>query len=1264
MDAFLFKPSKCFLEYTLPSPTLFFTYNIQTLSLSTFYRCFLLACSYPIPCETSTSSPDIQTLERKTKNGDTSRIISAVIRAASTGYINSSPMTMCSCLAGLCLYVDNLLLFKEIKEDAIQEIITTIKNMLLDLLPTDFSSSLMCCLLSFSYIIESLVGHVEGREMGKKDASFLITSVVEKLGFIAGFTPYRFLSCLQVDESQKNHRIFLFLRDSLQSVLSRWLSSSSSPHKHEASTVRLATYKFLAHTLAVMEIDDLRELFMQYDCNYFTYSATTTIDAFTNLAENTLSNGSKEHSPSALAWIFLSPFLETDAAVRTYAAKCFGKLLQIKSSSLIYAMFLCNKAGKSSSRQWSGSIESNEWGLWKNFYGGDRSKQKVAPENMTRRRRQKLKEAAIYRLFAFIDQQMYVHCGMQTSEFLTISINAQTPFPNGTTPKKDRRAHSSSINSTSSINSNITPPPKSSNPHSISYRENQRSAICALSSLCQYADVNTDDGAIIFQESLLRIVKLAQAQDSLRDVAFGEISRIHSIRPLHEVYSSSSLAKSFLSMLLLELIPFTSNETMHTFSSANTSLPYKELIIFIRSFLLPHQRSDMENVAEELVYLRSILPVVLPFFVVNEDYQSLLQFTLLRINFSKMFEKRSRRDSDLAVDLREETVKMCTERGIIEHILVSCLLHHSLSPFTFLRNTVFKHCSITLNTLMFRGDAVLKLLVWELGGANIVEGIHQENGAVIDSGICNEDYSVYESSEVLDALKKGALIRHQSDTQNKNETDLGDVETLTHMFENDKDSATRALVEWVNDSFMYLLVNVVALKQNASAVRPLQCLLSMLDYLKGKDSPQYLPQILSIVNTAMNLVYPYSSARLLAVKCLAKFVRVILANQIKTVGENLSIIIVSLFPVLNQTTDADKAKSEAVSLLESLVSGRVGNALAPFFQEFPFLPSIPELETVRLRLRSLGVEYDALLVHSHAPSTCTQASSQTALNDMDPEDNLGEQVNNAALYKCLLILAKLMRHESTSVRKAVIDHAINVLRNNRQDFAYLVESEEAAGMTFLTVLKEDGVRGFEVRQAEQLNRGGVVSLLFQTMLNRFVLEQDAECRISLATLAGELGAVDPNRLHLSDSRNDSCVNSYDTQLIGGRLRLSQPFSKSEICQYGLQLITSHLVPALKSAPTTHDQHKIAFAIQESLEFLNSTANLDAQGTNTDVLASTAGNNKGSSNKGNMSAWLQDALNKSGVLEIVEPFWSTSYKQVRNCREAFSGYSNLVSSMRY
>jgi len=254
-----------------------------------------------------------------------------------------------------------------------------------------------------------------------------------------------------------------------------------------------------------------------------------------------------------------------------------------------------------------------------------------------------------------------------------------------------------------------------------------------------------------------------------------------------------------------------------------------------------------------------------------------------------------------------------------------------------------------------------------------------------------------------------------------------------------------------------------------------------------------------------------------------------------------------------------------------------------------------------------------------------------------------------------------MQHESTSVRRAVIDHAVEVLRRNRRLFACLIESEEAAGMTFLTVLKEDGNEdncSNELRQDMRQNGGGVVSALMQTLLNRFILEQDAECRISLATLAGEIGAIDPNRLQLSDSPDESDASAGETQMISWRL--SQPPWKTEMHQYGLQLVTTHLVRALKSSPTTQDQHKIAFAIQECLSLLDSSALVVGQtDADFDRVATTTEDNKASNNRDNMSLWLHDALEKAGVLEIVEPFWKTSYKQV-----SIAGIMNVLCNCRH
>jgi hypothetical protein len=208
-----------------------------------------------------------------------------------------------------------------------------------------------------------------------------------------------------------------------------------------------------------------------------------------------------------------------------------------------------------------------------------------------------------------------------------------------------------------------------------------------------------------------------------------------------------------------------------------------------------------------------------------------------------------------------------------------------------------------------------------------------------------------------------------------------------------------------------------------------------------------------------------------------------------------------------------------------------------------------------------------------------------------------------------------------------------------------------AGKAFLTVVKEsegnekrvpDSKKGF------QRGGAGVLSLLVQTILNRFVLEQDTDCRISLATLAGEIGAIDPNALQINDTTHESRAVASDSEIISWNL--SQPPWKADLRQYCLQLITSYLVPALKSSPTTQDQHKVAFAIQECLTFLDSFEVIASEDNAIFERGAFCPNDiKAATNRGNMSTWIRTALNKAGVLEVVEPFWSTSYKQVRKPR---------------
>ena len=107
------------------------------------------------------------------------------------------------------------------------------------------------------------------------------------------------------------------------------------------------------------------------------------------------------------------------------------------------------------------------------------------------------------------------------------------------------------------------------------------------------------------------------------------------------------------------------------------------------------------------------------------------------------------------------------------------------------------------------------------------------------------------------------------------------------------------------------------------------------------------------------------------------------------------------------------------------------------------------------------------------------------------------------------------------------------------------------------------------------------------------------------------------------------------------------------------LISKQLVVALKSAQTSSDQHKIAFAIQQLLGLLNDAAKkgLLSDSTGTKVSAShqrlsgrlevdnddTRSTSLGT--KPRMEQALLAKLDDAMVLEIVEPFWFSEFHEV-------------------
>lgn len=224
----------------------------------------------------------------------------------------------------------------------------------------------------------------------------------------------------------------------------------------------------------------------------------------------------------------------------------------------------------------------------------------------------------------------------------------------------------------------------------------------------------------------------------------------------------------------------------------------------------------------------------------------------------------------------------------------------------------------------------------------------------------------------------------------------------------------------------------------------------------------------------------------------------------------------------------------------------------------------------------------------------------------------------------------MMSHENQNVRKVVITHMTDLIQANRDLFQGLIVNEELSSMHFLTVVHDAPSK---VKLFGELNTmpadeasisGGFVTKLLIRLLSRCVDESDPNIRDAIARCLGEVGAIDPNRLSKEIHSSQFAANSEGSD-DSVEWRLMNPPWKTNISAYQLRLVTGHLVSGLKSAPTTLDQHKISFAIQELLKILNIQL--------------------GGKNHSEMCPQLKDMLQKADVINIVEPFWTTNYKQV-------------------
>ena len=822
--------------------------------------------------------------------------------------------------------------------------------------------------------------------------------------------------------------------------------SKSSFGCDASSHVRFSSYKFFARAAMSCSIWDLRNteaycFFPQMRSSK--ERAEESMESITNHSLSTFHNenpkrdGISMPSIPPLVWIFYAAFVDPDKTVRQYAARNLGLILLGNESRLLFSLFLTK----------------TEWDYWENKH----DERKLATPLLTR-------------FFQEIETLMFKFCSVPPTQ-LSYTMG-------GGTAQTTTGASSNSTFSDSTTGSTIT---------------YQYSALCALSSLCEHADVNRITGALIFEGALRRIIRFwltkkrnnSPSIEKLSVLAFTELRRLHKIRPFSHMIVQRNT--SFLTSLFSEML-------MPSFAEGISGHPerFHHLHVFINDFIIQssHRKISDSFGVSALEYIEATLPIVVPALIIEKDFDTLRMttgFWLFLKSKKRREEKsgkigisptifRSRRLNTIGVKrLSEDTKHMCISPRLLQHIIPKLLLHPERGPLIFFLKTVV-NTELNIKDLFTAvQDLVLKNLIWELGAAEL-------NGNSDSS-----KRSEYRKNDVLMALKKGSLLWTQKKVTARQRNEDGkarskgksqeirrynSIDGVDAMHTDaGKEIGNQAAASWITDRFMYLMVNIVNMKLRDNCdediLRALNCLRLMLSFLEPNEAPQYLPQIMSVVDTTMckastGLISFSSKMRFEAVRILSQFVKITLECQVKTIGANLTSIVVALFPVLegshtyqtNNTSGFDffasEATKEAVELLEWMINERNGRFIAPFFRDIPFLPLSPLLDPFRAALKNYGVDVNNLLM-------LTQWNTQNPLGTANSEgESSGVQSAQSqhALQHRLQVLCKMMSHENVSVRNVVIHHLIDLLRSNRCLFQRLVENEEAESMRFLTVVNE------------------------------------------------------------------------------------------------------------------------------------------------------------------------------------------------------------------
>lgn len=727
-------------------------------------------------------------------------------------------------------------------------------------------------------------------------------------------------------------------------------------------------------------------------------------------------------------WLLVAGFSDNDQMVREYVSRRLHKVILSENYSFLLSHFSSNETFQAFS-----------------IYSRSSQRQKTSSQHAYEL--DQASEIVASGFFREVDRLLHDSGGFSESQ---LTFTMAKPG-SGETSRKDQKAQGDRVSL-------------------------ERSAVRILVSFCRFSDLDSPLGKCLFEKAFLRLVRLWAATtvdksidapfpdlhttSSSKALSFGEFARLSAFRPMGPLLLHQ-LSATFTGAIFCDILVLSADRSR--------AMQFLLLEAFIQSFLSDFNEvlARQQTTKGALSFVEDKLPSIVAQFVVEKDIE-LLRLTAAFRGFlgERCKDEKKTRYGDARVvgasnapsrrkyvsitassqDLDKKTRNLCLEPKLIERILPLIFINSDRSGLVFFKKEVLK--SMTLHEIMkHRDQHILKGLAWELGRDPDRVG------------------------PAMRAIKTAAIARLQEGPGSLQENEANRLASP---------EAQALGKKWVTSHFMYLLVNVIQYRWKTRTVRErlraLRCLHVLLEFLLPAESAQYFPQIMATVNAAIANVDicnggreqdsgDVACLRLYAVKSLS---RLVMDYQIETIALNLTTIVVSLIPVLEDegtqerslgfSATSEESRDAAVSLLEYLTSGVTGRNLAHYFTEIPFLPSSPALENVHRSLRSNGVDFDNLLVLSSGTQHGGTLNRESLTND--GSGTVGSKTSlsskNAerivALQRRLGMICGLLDNESTLVRKVALQHLIDLLRSNRDLFHALIESEgSGSNKHYLTV---------------------------------------------------------------------------------------------------------------------------------------------------------------------------------------------------------------------